>query len=143
MVDNSIEQIKKYIKISGILVSNGIKVPQILACSIENGLLLQTDFGDNLLSGYVSKQQDNYFYKLCIDEIIKIQKIKNIDISSFCYESLYNETMISETWFFDKHSEQIATEDVKVKYRLFCQEICKNISANSEVFVHRDYHSRN
>ena len=70
------ESINKFRLATRILKQNQIKVPNIIDTDRENDLLLIEDFGETKLSKIMNNQNKKKYLKLCLDEIINLQKIK-------------------------------------------------------------------
>ena len=76
------------------------------------------------------------FYKLAINELIKIQNIKPNLISKFNSQKLYKELTFFKNQFFNNNLIELDNIFLDISERL---DVAKNIAC----FCHRDYHSKN
>ena len=97
------ESINKFKLTTGILKQNQIRVPNIIDTDKENDLLLIEDFGETKLSKIMNNQNKKKYLKLCLDEIINLQKIKpRKAIKEFDVEKIITETMLFVDWYLIK-----------------------------------------
>lgn len=133
---------------------NNVKVPSVVKQSPADGLILLEDLGDLTLERkfWESQNQDSFFifYKMAIDEIIKIHgvvtddqsdctafKIK-FDVDKLLWELNYGrENLLLGVLKF--HITDKAARELE---RVFT-DICEKLHQEPKRIVHRDYHSRN
>lgn len=133
---------------------NGVQVPRVVAESPGEGLVLLEDLGDLTLERkfWESQNQENqiFFYKMAIDEIIKVHYQSTHDrspctafqvefnVEKLLWELNYGlDNLISGVLNYkldDKRKNQIQ--------KMFT-EICETLHQQPKVICHRDYHSRN
>ncbi|QDK39437.1 hypothetical protein DOE51_18460 [Bdellovibrio sp. NC01] len=133
---------------------NGVHVPHVVAMSPEEGLVLLEDLGDLTLERkfWESQTQENSmeFYKMAVDEIVKIHHPATLDKSEctafkiqfdtekFLWEMNYGkDNLLSGVLKFpfnDKTNKEIS--DIFL-------DVCTKLHNEPKRIAHRDYHSRN
>jgi aminoglycoside/choline kinase family phosphotransferase len=125
------EQIDDFIKIAKFFKISDINTPQIYFENQkmqQDGFLILRDFGDITLL----KNNSLEFYRLAIDELIKIQNLKYKNLPVYDKEVLLREMNLCKEWF-----------NKDFDYSDIFEFILQNILTHKPVVVHRDYHSRN
>ena len=133
---------------------NGVRVPEVISMSPEEGLVLLEDLGDLTLERkfWESQNQDSSvdFYRLAIDQIVRIHHPATLDRSpcsafniqfdteKFMWEMNYGKENlllgVLNFSFNEKYEKEIT--------RIF-HDICSKLDAEPKRIAHRDYHSRN
>lgn len=135
------ENTQPFIIIANYLVAHGIHAPKIAAHDVESGFLLLSDFGDRAYLDELNEQSANTLYKAAIDSLIAMQlmPINKISLPEYDNTLLQQEMALFPEWFLDKH--------LAIKAPTFLVETFNLLSDSAleqpQVFVHRDYHSRN
>lgn len=133
---------------------NGVHVPKVIGMSPEEGLVLLEDLGDLTLERkfWESQNQESSmeFYKMAVDEIVKIHhpatldksdctafKIK-FDTEKFLWEMNYGkDNLICGVLKFE-----LSDASSKELQNIFL-DICSKLDKEPKRIAHRDYHSRN
>ena len=132
-----------------------VNVPKIIHKDPTMGLVLLEDLGDLTLERKFWESQDQNlalpFYRLAVDEIIKIHYPASLDTNSYC--TAFNiefdiEKLMWELNYGKKHLIEklagIQLEHTKEKEVLsIFTDICTVLHNEPKVICHRDYHSRN
>ncbi len=135
------EDCRPFVRITALLREAGIHAPEILAENIDQGFLLLEDLGDTTYLQRLPQQADT-LYSDAIDTLIRMQ---HIDAALPAYDDtlLCNEMQLFEQWYCNTHlgirlntSQQTVLNDAM-------QMLIDSALAQPQVFVHRDYHSRN
>mgnify|MGYP000033713375 CR=1 FL=1 len=137
------ESINKFKMTTRVLKQNQIKVPNIIDTDRENDLLLIEDFGETKLSKIINNQNKRKYLKLCLDEIINLQKIKPTKaIKEFNVEKIIAETMLFVDWYLIKDQRKKITNTQK---KIFKRKIKDLYSSVKGMYVcgHMDYHVDN
>ncbi|MCB0340866.1 MAG: phosphotransferase [Pseudobdellovibrionaceae bacterium] len=133
---------------------HSVRVPEVLACSPEMGLVLLEDLGDLTLERKFWENQDQKmvlpYYKKAIDELIKIHYPATFDRSDCTAFSIAFDTekLLWEMNYGRKHLiEQLADvtltpAESEVLTEIFT-DICTKLDFEDKYICHRDYHSRN
>jgi len=147
------QNLNSFLKIVKILEENGIRVPRLIDEITDSGVVLQEDLGqESLHSSFAVLDSDDFFsyYEKAIDIIIKMQKIdqkkyKSSDFSSLSFDSekLMYEVNFCCTYFIEKYLGQGAKKN-QLKVVTDCYfKVAAYLEKHCNVFVHRDYHSKN
>lgn len=135
-------------------LKHGVHVPEVVAMSPSEGVMLLEDLGDLTLERkfWESQEPENSlgFYKLAIDEIAKIHfdctadktdcvafKIM-FDVEKFLWEMNYGREHLLEGMCKVQFSENTKAEIQKA-----FTDICTRLHNEPKFIAHRDYHSRN
>ncbi|HEX7371061.1 MAG TPA: phosphotransferase [Rhodanobacteraceae bacterium] len=122
----------------------GLHAPEVLAEDRAQGFLLLSDLGTR---SYLSELDDasvDALYGDALDALLAMQtRIDAHDLPRFDEAFVVRELELMPTWFLERHlGLAIACEEwdiVEVAFRL----LVNNALAQPQVFMHRDYHSRN
>ena len=131
-----------------------IRVPEVQAMSEKEGLVLLEDLGDLTLERKFwesqSQEQSLSFYKMAIDEAIKIHFLATqnksdctafkiqFDTEKFLWEMNYGKDNLLKGICKFQFSENQENELTSV-----FTKICQRLDAEPKYIAHRDYHSRN
>ncbi|MBT4884742.1 MAG: phosphotransferase [Legionellales bacterium] len=143
MHDPDEKQLLTYIESQQKLTRDNIIAPTILAYDINKRLLLQTDFGDNLLAKIINSKNKSKYYKMCIDNIIAMQTANTHAWPQFNSAKLQQEITLPLEWYCSKQCHAPLNNNEIKQYNEICTQICQTITKIKTTFVHRDYHSRN
>lgn len=138
-----LENSQPFIEIASLLAKSSIPVPHIYHFSLEKGFYIQQDFGDQLLLDRLNQTTAGSFYKRAMNHIIDLQKINADGLPSYDSNLLQSEMQLFTDWYLARHrQETLTTQQIKAMETCF-QMLLTNALEQPQVFVHRDYHSRN
>lgn len=132
----------EFVALARMLAGNEINVPVVYAEDYAQGFMLLSDLGDELFySGLESEEKADALYVSAIENLVKMQQASHASCSlpSYDAELILRELAIFPEWFvagllkIDNYPEFDALSDVLIG----------NFLTQPQVFVHRDYHSRN
>lgn len=139
------EDSKPFAYVAGLLARAGICVPEIVCSDLEQGFLLLTDFGDELLAQALQNNTADKLYRAAIDELIAMQAIPvtAASLPKFDDDFMWLEWQRTEHWFLQEllNLELSTTQAQRLEQQY--GQLIKLISQQPQVFIHRDYHSRN
>ncbi|MCH9644203.1 MAG: phosphotransferase [Gammaproteobacteria bacterium] len=137
-----------YVAIARGLRKLGLNTPEVFAEDQQQGFLLLTDFGDRLLLDALNEATADALYQKALDQLLVLQTCSGIagyEVKPYAQGlySYYEEMSWFDQWFLQRHMGwQLTAAEQKG-----LDHILKQVSAQAEqqpqVFVHRDYHSRN
>lgn len=135
------EDITGFIDIGTFLYEQGIHVPKIYARNTTLGLLLLSDFGHQPYLDQLNEHSADTLYRAAIDSLIKIQlcQTHGINLPVYNHALLHQEMTLFPDWFLDKHLNIELPAFLKTTF----SQLTASALAQPQVFVHRDYHSRN
>ena len=133
-----------FIEISVRLLKVQVEVPRIIAQNLEDGYLLLTDLGSRHLADVLSPMSVELLYMKAIEEILKIQEADTTNLEPYDEEFLMFEMNLMHEWYLEQHLQKSLTSDEQTMLEQSLALICKEVlSQPQDVFVHRDFHSRN
>lgn len=140
------EDCTPFIKITKILRDARINAPEILEQNIKQGFLLLADLGDQPYLNHLNNKQAETLYTDAISALIRMQNIKNdviADLPAYDERLLRDEMQLFEDWYLNQHLEVNLDKKQKTSLDDIFNLLIQNALEQPQVFVHRDYHSRN
>lgn len=137
------ENSQPFIDIAKLLFDNRLPVPEIYQYSLQDGFYVQQDFGDQLLHGSLNNNSADYLYDLAMNSIVNMQSVNADNLPLYDSALLQREMHLFSDWYLTKHlSMSLDTSTIDMlEQAYFILE--NNALEQPQVFVHRDYHSRN
>ena len=146
LMDSSLEKnsLLTFLDIGSRLAKAKVNVPEVLEQNLEDGFLIITDFGNTHYLDILNADNFKELYKNAIDEIIKMQNIQTTNLPLYDKEFLHYEMDLMQEWYFEKLLRKILTKEQKKVISTTLDAISKVVlSQLQNIFVHRDFHSRN
>ncbi len=145
------EPISQFVIVNKILAELGVNSPKIYDKNLENGFLLLEDFGKLTYQEIISTKTklNNILINDAINSLIKIQKwgIQNKEklrsIPIYTKKKLNDELYLFIDWYLIKHLNFSIKNFQTNKFNQIVEILCKSALLENQVFVHRDFHSRN
>lgn len=138
------ENSKPFVEIANVLFNAGLNVPKIHKADLKKGFLLLSDLGNKTYLDELNQQNASLLYRDAYLALIKIQK--NADTQSL---KPYNDSLLMKElslfpdWYLKLHKSYQMNDSEKNILGLTFDLLIKNINSHTQVFVHRDFHSRN
>ncbi len=136
------EDCRPFIQVTELIRSAGVNAPAIVAMDMQQGFLLLDDLGNKPYLDYLSADTADELYIDAIDALIKMQSIDAM-LPAYDDTLLQTELALFETWYLNRHLEVQLNEDQKASLNFIFKLLINNAKEQPQVFVHRDYHSRN
>jgi aminoglycoside/choline kinase family phosphotransferase len=140
------EDVRPFIEIAQLFGQINLTVPQVLAQDVEQGFLLLTDLGTSTYFDVLTVQPERAhgLYMDAIASLVQLQSHSQSDVlPEYDRAFLLRELMIFPEWFVGRHlGATLSTEQSASLHQVF-DALLANIVAQPQVYVHRDYHSRN
>jgi len=146
VMDSSLEleSLSPFVDVTKRLLNAGVKAPKILEKNLKEGYLILEDFGNTLLLSILDATNFNSLYLKAIDEIIKMQNADIKELPLYDKKFLHFEMDLMKAWYLEKklglHLNTMQ-EAMIVKTLDKISDVV--LRQPQEVFVHRDFHSRN
>ena len=143
------EDCAPFVKVAKLLCDAGLNAPQVLAQDLAHGFLLLSDLGDDTYLSQLSAQKDNLnfakkLYGDATDALIKMQlKGQPNVLPPYDEAHLTREMQLFPDWYVAKHLKFELNAEQQGWLQNTFEVLNKNILAQGQVTVHRDYHSRN
>ena len=139
------ETISPFITMNQLLAKGGIHTPAIHALEQEQGFILLEDLGDELLLSALANAPADNLYKAAIATLIQIQQCPTLEpqLPAFDKAHMMQELTLFRQWFLhDYLALQLGADEEQLIQNTF-DWIIKELERQPQVFIHRDYHSRN
>ncbi len=138
------EDCAPFVKIAKIMRDAGLNAPQVLAQDLENGFLLLSDLGDDTYLQHLTNETAQMLYLDATNALIKMQlSSKSHDLPPYDEALLTREMQLFPDWYVAKHLGFSMNAEQQGWLQQTFDVLNKNILAQGQVTVHRDYHSRN
>ncbi len=135
------EDCRPFVHITELIRGVGVNAPEILAQDIEQGFLLLADLGNRTYLDHLPGNADA-LYSDAIDALIRMQGIHS-DLPAYDASLLTQEMALLEQWYLNVHLGVTLDGGQKQVLENAMQLLVDNALEQPQVFVHRDYHSRN
>jgi aminoglycoside/choline kinase family phosphotransferase len=138
------EDIRPWLDIAKRLTSAGLNAPAVKAADSSQGFILMSDLGGRLYLPQLREAGPEGLYEDALDALFAMQsKIDASDLPPYDEARLVQEMELLSDWFLQKHlGFTPSCEEWDVVERAF-RALVENARRQEQVFVHRDYHSRN
>ncbi len=138
------EKTEPFVKIAEVFRKSGVSVPHILAKSEKEGFLLLSDLGTTTYLDMLDEASAGELYMDAIDALVRIQSISRPHIlPEYDRGILKRELDLFSEWYIDRHRQFSMTQEKKADLEKVNNVLIANNLSQPQVFVHRDYHSRN
>lgn len=140
------EDCAPFIHVSEVFAEAGLNVPKVLERDLSQGFLLLTDLGDMTYLAAIKENTKpvNDLYRDAYLALVKLQAASKKGVFPDYGEALLTrELQLFPDWYIKKHlGLELDTGQQQVLQDVFAL-LNANILAQAQVYVHRDYHSRN
>jgi aminoglycoside/choline kinase family phosphotransferase len=133
-----------FIDVAQRLRKSGLNAPKIIASKISLGFLLLTDFGSQLYLPALTEERVESLYGEALKALEQMQtRTESGGLPLYDHHLLHKEMNLFTDWLLGKHLN-ISLSEAELAHLERCFELLSsNALAQPQVFVHRDYHSRN
>lgn len=135
-----------YINISHLLVDAGIHAPEVLAKNTADGFLLLSDLGHQPYLAALNNQTVDSLYADALEALLRIQRDAPHSVNTlppYDHTLLMQEMELFREWYLRRYREVELTEHQQEMLDNVYQLLAESALSQPQVFVHRDYHSRN
>lgn len=138
------EDVRPFIHVAEVFGATGVSVPSILAQDIDQGFLLLSDLGSTTYLQLLNPDTAHKLYIDAIDALVQIQlHSAPAVLPEYDRALLLRELMLFPEWYIGKHLGLTMTEKQTATLNKIFDALLSNNLAQAQVYVHRDYHSRN
>ncbi len=137
------ESNEAFVKVTHLLAAEGLPVPHIYYSSLDFGFFLLSDFGDDLLLNRLNESNVDDLYKKALDALVVIQQTTPSSLPLYDKKLLLQEMELFREWFITQHLALEPSSNENEIFDTVFQILINNALEQPQVFVHRDYHSRN
>lgn len=138
------ENLPAFIHVAGLLQAAGVNVPAIVARDLDNGFLLLSDLGETTYLSRLTVDNAAFMYSDAVDALLKFQLASEAGVlPDFDRAFVLREMNLFPEWFIGKHLGVSMTAEQQAQLDGVFEAIAANVLAQQQVFMHRDFHSRN
>ncbi len=145
------EDSRPFVEVTRLLRAASLRAPELHAADLEQGYMLLEDFGDQLYLPRLLRAQESAdgetadrLYRAAIDSLLNLQQyVDPRELPAYDKTELTREMSLFPDWFcrrwlqVEPNAEQMEIIDDCFEF------LCGAALAQTQVAVHRDYHSRN
>ncbi len=136
------EDSRPFLLVTDLIRRAKVNAPNIIAVDAKQGFLLLDDLGTR---PYLNELNNDTAEKLYIDAIEALLKLQNIYgmLPAYNAKILLAEMDLFETWYLNRHLNIELGKTQKAVLNNVFKFLIQNAEEQPQVFVHRDFHSRN
>jgi aminoglycoside/choline kinase family phosphotransferase len=138
------EDCRPFVNVAGLFREAGVHVPEVIAEAADQGFLLLSDLGPTT---YLDALDDHTAHALYLDSnaaLIRIQLASRPGVLPV-YDSvlLARELALFPDWYIERHLDISLDAAQRSVLDTVFERLLANALAQPQVYVHRDWHSRN
>jgi N-acetylmuramate 1-kinase len=138
------EDVRPFIQVADLFGKTGVSVPQVLAQDAEQGFLLLSDLGNTTYLHQLNNDTAHKLYLDAIDALVMLQaQSRPGTLPEYDRALLLRELTLFPDWYIGKHLGATLSDGQKEALDKVFETLLANNLAQPQVYVHRDYHSRN
>ncbi|WP_036170598.1 aminoglycoside phosphotransferase family protein [Massilia sp. 9096] len=138
------ENVPAFIHVDGLLQDAGVTVPAIVARHVEDGFLLLSDLGATTYLQRLDVDNASFMYSDAVDALIKFQLASQSGVlPEFDRAFVLRELNLFPEWFIGRHLGVEMDDKQRAQLDKVFEAITVNVLSQQQVFMHRDFHSRN
>ena len=137
-----------FLRVAGYLEAMQLNAPRVLEVNLDDGFLLLSDLGSRQYLAELEHDPSvaEELYRDALDALLVMQR------RGAAYQSalppydgpfLHFELSLFHDWLCETHLGIEWTDDLEAEWQACCEVLVANALDQPQVFVHRDYHSRN
>ena len=139
-----LENVPAFVHVAALLHGAGVQVPAIVARDVANGFLLLSDLGTTTYLQQLNADNAPALYADALAALVKFQRASAPGVlPEFDRAFVLRELALFPEWFVGKHLGVAMTPAQQAQLDGVFEAICANVLAQQQVFMHRDFHSRN
>jgi aminoglycoside/choline kinase family phosphotransferase len=136
------EDCHPFLLVTDLIRGVGVNAPDIISVDMKQGFLLLDDLGNKPYLDYLDNDSADNLYTDAIDALVKMQTIDGL-LPPYDEKFLQTEMDLFETWYLNRHLGIELDQAQKTSLDNVCNLLVQSATEQPQVFVHRDYHSRN
>ncbi|HEY0960852.1 MAG TPA: phosphotransferase [Pseudomonadales bacterium] len=145
------ENSRPFVDVAALLAGGGVAAPAIVAADLARGFMCLEDFGDTVLWTPLDAARRNPaqlpgaspLYQLAFDELLLIQRCAATSLPAYDDALLLREMRLFTEWFCGGLMQVTLDPEELAMLEAVYAFLSAAARAQPQVFVHRDYHSRN
>lgn len=133
-----------YLSMAKLLKAAHLSVPEVLEYDLEQGFLLLTDLGPHTYAHVLNHDTAHQLYMDAIEALILLQTQSQPEVlPEYDRAFLQRELHIFTEWYIGKHLGVTLTDAQSQTLNTVFDHLLSGALAQPQVYVHRDFHSRN
>ena len=142
------EDCRPFIKVAGFLEAMQLNAPRVIEANLEQGFLLLSDLGSQPYLAELEKHPESAprLYGDAISALVQMQQRGTdyqAELPPYDEKLLRFELSLFHDWLCGTHLGIEFSDPEERQWQAVCDLLVANAFAQPQVFVHRDYHSRN
>jgi aminoglycoside/choline kinase family phosphotransferase len=138
------EPLDAFIEVDLLLENAGLNVPRILEKNVAEGFLLLKDLGTKTYLAELNSESADALYKDATHALVQMQLASKPNVLPNYDEALLKRELdLFPEWYLGKHLHIELSKLQNLQIKQAFEIILQNNLAQAQVYVHRDYHSRN
>lgn len=140
------ENSRPFVAIARALRAHGVHVPEVVAADFGQGFMLLEDFGDVLFRSGLDDASADGLYTRAMQALLHLlacDEVPGHALPSYDRQRLLDEMALLRDWFIARYLALALNTEQQAVLDNACLMIADAVAAQPQVFVHRDYHSRN
>ncbi len=138
------EDCRPFLHVAALFRDAGVHVPEVYAQDLEQGFLLLSDLGNTTYLNVLDATTAPALYRDANAALVDIQRVSRPGVlPAYDRALLERELNLFPDWYVAKHLGAALTPDQGAALRSVFETLLANNLGQPQVFVHRDYHSRN
>lgn len=124
----------------------GLITPEVFAHDFEQGFLLLSDLGDAVYLKTLSADNAVSLYTNALDALALLQdcrEIEGLTLPIFTADFMRQELVLFKEWFLERYLKLTLTAAEQNMLSDCFNKIAETAAQQTQVFMHRDYHSAN
>lgn len=119
------------------------RVPEIIAIDEAQGFMLLSDFGNRLLLNELDADNVDRHYLAAINSLHDLHQVPSDSLPRYDRERLLTEMQLFPDWFLQRHLNIMLDSYEQAQLKSIFTLLADSALEQPQVFVHRDFHSRN
>ena len=143
------EDCRPFIAVSEQLLQMGLNVPKVLSQDLTKGFLLLTDLGNTTYLSVLKQATEtrvDSLYSEALSALVRLQANGHQaaqNLPTYDEKLLMTEMSLFSDWLLDKHLQIGLTSLEQQAWQNVQKDLVLSALKQPQVYVHRDYHSRN
>lgn len=147
-----VEDVRPFVKVAGLIAQAGLHAPAVLAQEMDQGFLLLSDLGNELMLPQLQRQQsldggqarNEALMRQAVQLLVEWQtRVVASGLPAYDDTLLRRELRLFPEWCVDKEFGVAWTDDERLQWQDACDLLVVSALAQPQVAVHRDYMPRN
>jgi len=140
------ENAEHFVNVARALFEHGLNVPEIFATDYQQGFVLLSDLGTRTYLNELNASSAQQLYGDALKALLTLQSEVPTEhelFPDYDRELLMNEMQLFADWYLGKHLQLSLSAEQQQRLQQAFTQLADMALSQTQVVVHRDYHSRN